>query len=134
MLIIKVLGSFCYIAKALYDHVGVDVREKKFSLFLICVSSCYSACFLLFYVFVLYGPLCHVALKLGLSTFKIVCSLNISSIYITLNGLYYKYLWQLFCLRLSAFWHFFSYFSYVFESRPQNGIWTKFSQSIPVLL
>jgi len=33
------------------------------------VTSCCSACFVLFYVFVLYGPFCHGALKLDLFSF-----------------------------------------------------------------
>ena len=50
------------------------------------VTSCCSECFVLFYVFVLYGLLCHGALKLDLSTlftifffehlFKLYCSLK----------------------------------------------------------
>ena len=43
-------------------------KTHKTSLFWISVTSCCSACFVLFYVFVLYGLFCHGAFKLDLST------------------------------------------------------------------
>jgi len=54
-------------------------NTKHSSLWMSVSNCCCSSCFMLFLVFVLYGPFCHVALKLDLST---LCtpfvSLNIS--------------------------------------------------------